>query len=189
MGLRLGIDMDGVIADFNAGWTHHFNAQHGTDLCADDVHSWDCLPELAGLPDMEAFWDWARDLGDGRSVFRHLDPFPGAIEALHGLDAAGHDLVIITAKPDWSIPDTLSWLGDHRVPVREVHIQHDKWRVEADVYLDDSPHVLRDLVRHHPDRHVLRFVRRWNAHLEGTTAVHDWDEVIDAVSRIAEVAA
>lgn len=185
MNLRLGIDMDGVIANFNAGWMHHYNAQHGTDLHAGLVERWDVLPTLTGFPDMDAFWDWARDLGDGKSVFRHLDPFPGAVEALHGLDAAGHDIVIVTAKPDWSVPDTLSWLGDHRIPVREVHIQFEKWRVDADVYLDDAPHVLEDLVRHRPDRHVLRFVRPWNHPVDGTIDVHDWDEVIERVSAIA----
>jgi 5'(3')-deoxyribonucleotidase len=185
MGLRLGIDMDGVIADFNAGWMRHFNAQHGTDLHPDMVDSWHALPGLTGLADMPAFWDWARDLGEGYSIFRHLDPFPGAIESLHALNAAGHDIIIVTAKPDWSVPDTLAWLADHRVPVREVHIRHDKWEVDADVYLDDAPHVLRGYRRHRPDAEILRFVRRWNHPIEGTHDVHGWDDVIDRVTAIA----
>lgn len=115
MGLRLGIDMDGVVADFNGGWMDAFNAERGTSLHPDLVDGWDVLPTLTGFTDMSAFWDWARDLGAGHSVFRHLSPFPGAIQTLQCLVAAGHDVVIITAKPDWSIPDTLSWLGDHRI--------------------------------------------------------------------------
>lgn len=183
--MRLGIDMDGVIANFNAGWMAAHNALHGTELHPGLVDAWDVLPALSGHDDMDAFWTWARDLGEGHSVFRHLDPFPGAIEALHGLHAAGHDIVIITAKPDWSVPDTLSWLGDHRVPLREVHICEEKWRVDADVYVDDAPHVLADYRRHRPDAHVLRFVRPWNTPVQGTVDIHDWDQAIDHITGLA----
>ena len=185
MGLRLGIDMDGVIANFNAGWMRAHNALHGGDLHPGLVERWDILPSLSGFADMDAFWEWARDLGEGHSVFRHLDPFPGAIEALHGLHAAGHDIVIITAKPDWSVPDTLAWLADHRVPVREVHIAEEKHRIDADVYVDDAPHILADYRRHRPDAHIVRFVRPWNTHVEGTHAVEDWDQAIELISAIA----
>lgn len=187
MGLRLGIDMDGVVADFNGGWMDAFNAERGTSLHPDLVDGWDVLPTLTGFTDMSAFWDWARDLGAGHSVFRHLSPFPGAIQTLQRLVATGHDVVIITAKPDWSIPDTLSWLGDHRIQAHEVHFAFDKWKIDCDVYVDDAPHVLEDLVRHRPSRRILRFVRSWNRPLEGTTSVRSWDDVEQAVSKFAQI--
>jgi len=30
--MRLGIDLDGVVANFNAGWMRRYNDEYGTDL-------------------------------------------------------------------------------------------------------------------------------------------------------------
>ena len=35
--LRLGIDLDGVVADFNGGWMRRYNVEHGTSLDPDHV--------------------------------------------------------------------------------------------------------------------------------------------------------
>lgn len=179
MGLRIGIDLDGVVADFNQGWTRAWNDQQGTSLTPADVDGWDVLPTLTGLPSMREFWDWAADLGDGRSLFRDLPTFDGALDAVHALVAAGHDPVVLTAKPRWAVHDTFAWLADVRFPTTEVHIIDDKWQVACDVYIDDAPHVLRDYVRHRPGATVLRFVRGWNDELPGTVAVRGWDDVLD----------
>jgi 5'(3')-deoxyribonucleotidase len=172
--MRLGIDLDGVVADFNAGWMALHAEEHGSDLSPDQVTGWNGLHELGGFAHMGEFWHWARG-GDRRpSIFRHLDPYPGAVETLWALARDGHEVVILTAKPDWAIHDTLHWLADHELPTREVHILDDKWRVECDVYLDDSPHVLPAVVDHRPDATVCRFVRSWNQPVDGAVDVADW---------------
>lgn len=182
MGLRIGIDLDGVVADFNRGWTDAWNAQHGTRLAVDHVDGWDVLPTLTGLPDMGAFWAWARDLGGGRSLFRDLPVFEGAIETIRELARDGHDPVVVTAKPGWAVHDTFAWLSDVGFPTREVHITEEKWEVDCDVYVDDAPHVLEGYLRHRPDRRVLRFVRPWNDPVEGAHDVHSWRDVRTVVS-------
>ena len=166
--------MDGVICDFNAGWMRLHQAEFGSDLHPEMVVAWDNLHELGGFADMRAFWHWARGSAERPSIFRHLEPYPGALETLHELRQARHDIVIVTAKPRWAIPDTLRWLGDHEVPTSEVHVRYRKDTVDCDVYLDDSPLVLPELVRHRPDRLVCRMVRPWNVPVRGTVDVPDW---------------
>lgn len=179
MSLRIGIDLDGVVADFNRGWTSAWNAERGTDIRVEDVDGWDVLPTLTGLPSMGEFWRWARDLGEGRSLFRDLPTFDGAIDAVWSLVRAGHHPVVVTAKPYWAIHDTFAWLSDVRFPTTEVHIIDDKWTVECDVYVDDAPHVLHDYVRHRPQATILRFVRPWNAPVPGTHDVHGWGDILE----------
>lgn len=172
--MRLGIDLDGVVADFNAGWMRLHADEFGSDLDPSLVQGWDDLHEVGGFDHMGHFWRWARG-GDHRpSIFRHLDTFDGAIETLYGLARRGHDVVVLTSKPDWAIPDTLHWLADVAMPTREVHFLDDKWRVECDVYLDDSPTVVPGLVAHRPEATVCRFVRDWNEPVDGAADVDDW---------------
>lgn len=185
MGLRLGIDLDGVVADFNAGWIRRYNDEHQAELTADMVTGWDGLHRLTHFEDMAAFWRWAANEEHLASIFRHLDPYPGAVETIRRLNRAGHDIVIITAKPEWAIHDTFEWLADHRIPTREVHVTHDKWTVACDVYLDDSPHVVPALVEHRgAEATICRFVRAWNAPVEGATDVTSWDEFAAVVDGI-----
>lgn len=173
--MRLGIDLDGVVADFNSGWISQYNTEFGADVAFDAVDAWDGIPSLTHFRHMGEFWEWAQDYG-GHSLFRHLDTYPGAVEALGRLEAAGHDIVIITTKPDWAVHDTFAWIADRRLPTREVHITEDKWQVPCDVYLDDSPYQVDSLHRHRPETAVVRFVRPWNQPVPGTHEVESWDD-------------
>ncbi len=172
--MRLGIDLDGVVANFNAGWMRLHGEEHGTALTPDLVQSWDGLHEVGGFRSMGEFWGWARGGGRRASIFRHLDPYPEAVPTLERLVRAGHEVVILTSKPWWAIHDTYHWIGEHALPTREVHMLDDKWTVACDVYLDDSPLVLPPLAARRPDATVCRFVRAWNDPVPGTVDVWDW---------------
>lgn len=170
--MRLGIDLDGVVADFNGGWTRLYNRDHGTNIEAASVTRWNHIPDLTHFRHMGEFWKWAADL-DGVSLFRHLDTFPGALEALDEL-AQDHEIVIVTTKPAFAVNDTHEWIAEHRIPTIEVHITEDKWEVDCDVFLDDGPHVLPGLVAGRPESLVCRYVRPWNRPVPGAVDVEDW---------------
>ena len=184
--MRLGIDLDGVVANFTQGWMNFYNRDFGTSYVFEDSQNWGDLVDLTHFKDMGEFWEWSSDL-DGHSVFWHLDPFPDAVEALRGLVDAGHEVIILTVKPDFAVEDTYDWIERHRIPVAEIHILEEKWRIECDVYLDDGPHVLPGLVKHRGDRTVCRYVRPWNEPLNGAIDVHDFVEFRDLVDRATAV--
>ena len=179
--MRLGIDLDGVVADFNTGWIVRYNEAFDGDLTPEAVTMWDGPHQLTHFPDMEAFWEWAADFPGG-SLFRHLEPYEGAVEALHKLDSIGHEVVILTTKPEWAIHDTFAWLAEHRIPTREVHITFKKWRTPCDIYLDDAPHNIRRIHRERPEALMCRFVRPWNDPVQGTQDIHTWDEFLQVVA-------
>jgi len=58
--MRLGIDLDGVVANFNAGWMRRYNAEYGTDLKPEMVHSWDAFVPLTRFDTNAEFWEWHR---------------------------------------------------------------------------------------------------------------------------------
>jgi 5'(3')-deoxyribonucleotidase len=181
--LRLGIDLDGVVADFNAGWIAKYNESFGTRLTPDHVDVWDAPTVLTHFTDMGEFWTWARSSGGGASIFRVLEPYHGAVEALGRLQRR-HDVVIVTTKPSFAIHDTYAWIAEYRIPTREVHIVDDKSAVDCDVYLDDADHNLERLLRQRPQARVCRFVRPWNHPHDGAVDVHTWDDFESLVAAI-----
>jgi 5'(3')-deoxyribonucleotidase len=180
--MRLGIDLDGVVANFTSGWMKFYNRQFGTDLVFEDSKKWNDLVDLTHFDDIDQFWEWSSNL-EGRSLFWHLEPFPGAVEALHDLGADGHEIVILTQKPAFAIKDTHDWVRRHAIPSGEIHILDDKWAVDCDVYLDDGPLILPHLVSHRPNRVVCRYVRPWNQPVPGAVDVVDFDEFREVVDR------
>ena len=172
--MRLGIDLDGVVADFNAGWMFRYNADFGTNLQPEMVQSWDAMMDLTTFGSMTEFWRWARN-DQGHGLFYDLPVLPDSLEALGRL-AHDHAIVIITTKPYWAISETYAWIANHRIHTREVHITHRKWEVDCDVYLDDGPHNLESLVARRPDRTVCRFVQPWNEAVEGAIDIGSWRE-------------
>ncbi len=180
--MRLGIDLDGVVADFNAGWMQLHAEEFGSELHPNMVDSWNCLHRLGGFVDMRAFWSWAGPNDHRRSIFRHLTPYPTAVESLRTLAKSGHRIVIVTTKPHWARSDTFSWLADADLPTTEVHVIDHKYEVACDVYLDDAPHVLEELVEHRPGATICRFVRPWNEPVAGTLDVADWGRFIEIVT-------
>lgn len=178
--LRLGIDLDGVVADFNRGWMTRYNTEFEADLTPDLVDRWDGLADLTHFEHMGQFWRWARG-GDGPSIFRDLPLIDGAQAGLEEL-ARNHDIVIITAKPNWAVADTFAWLADARIPTREVHITSKKHEVDCNVYVEDSPHQLKTIVKARPNALVLRFVRAWNRPVPGTHDVESWSELTELIA-------
>jgi len=182
MGMRLGIDLDGVGADFNQGWVSRYNRDFDASLSVDDIVAWDAPIDLTHFSDMGEFWTWARTCGEGKSISRPILPYAGAIEALTELDRAGHHIVVLTTKPDFAVHDTYEWLAEHRMPTTEVHILDDKAAVDCDLYVDDADHNLESLLDAHPSAIVCRYVRPWNKSHPGAVDVEDWQEIERLIS-------
>jgi 5'(3')-deoxyribonucleotidase len=179
----LGIDLDGVVADFTGGWIRLYNEEFGTELTREEVVRWHGVLDITHFASKHEFWTWARR-GDRPSLFATLDPYDGALARLQDL-AAEHEVVIITTKPSWAVHDTYAWIAEHRLPTREIHVTAQKWRVVCDVYLDDNPYQLHDIARNRPHATVCRYVRPWNRPGRDLVDIHDWDEFGDVVYRLS----
>ncbi len=184
----LGVDLDGVCADYNRGFREVVAADKGVD------------PESLPLPSAWGFEAWGLDdeeyarlhrlaVSDKR-MLRHLPAIEGCTEALWRLSDMGVWIRIITHRlyVNWghaaAVTDTVSWLDDHRIPYRDICFLGAKPQVEADAYIDDAPHNITALAE--DGNTVIIFDQLYNQGLDGIRAT-GWSEVeavvVDLASR------
>jgi|TARA_B100001750_G_C15521680_1_gene612091 5'(3')-deoxyribonucleotidase len=182
--MRIGIDLDGVVADFTKGWTSHYKKQFGREIKEEHIVSWGLSKPLTHFEKEEDFWKWAKNLG-GSTIFRHLDTYEESVETLKKLSLDGHNIVIISSKPWWTISDTFLWLGEKEIPTREVHFIEDKWKVDCDIYLDDSPDKLKEYLDKRSEKVIVRFIRPYNKPLKDVKDVTSWKEFYSLVKSLS----
>ena len=180
----LGVDLDGVCADFYRGLRPIAAEWLGVDVAA--------LPERVswGLP------EWRIDEAPGgyealhrfavtqRDLFRSLPPMPGAPAALRRLSGGGIRIRIITHRffikyfHQVAARQTIEWLDHHDVPYWDLCFMQEKAAVGADLYIEDSP---RNVEKLRADGlPTIVFTNSTNEHLSGPRA-DTWAEVVELV--------
>mgnify|MGYP001184376382 CR=1 FL=1 len=146
MGLRIGIDCDGVLRDLITCITDTVKETH---------------PQHADKILESTSWDWEQWLPfwtedeTEKYVFEdnYLDFF-GVVanpikEAAEDWDILkswanrnGHELVLVSAQRPHCIEPTDAWLEECGFDFKEKHYTKDKWSIDVDVLIDDSPEKL-----------------------------------------------
>lgn len=180
----LGVDLDGVVADFHRGLKPVAAEWLGVDpdALADEVGygfpEWNLDP-YGGYEALHRFAVKERDL------FQKLPPIAGAPAVLRRLSALDVRIRIITHRLyiKWfhqeAVSQTVDWLEHHGIPYWDLCFMRDKAAVGADLYIEDSP-VNVALLR---DQGLDVLVLRNSTNLDvPEPGVADWDE-IEAVVR------
>ena len=160
----LGVDLDGVCADYNTAFRHAVARHRGIDPSELTTEvTWD-FGEW-GL-DREGFLAHHHRAVREDGLFRNAPPIEGASEVLWRLSDAGVWIRIITHRlvSNWShkrvVADTVEWLDDARIPYRDICFLGHKPQVEADAYID----ALHDSLRFFAD---YELPDDWRASLAG----------------------
>ncbi len=140
----LGVDLDGVVADFTAGLRPIAAEWLGielADLPADVSYG---FPEWQ-LDQFGGYESLHRYAVKERNLFETLPPLTGAPATLRKLSARGLRIRIITHRLyiPWfhkqAILQTTEWLERHAIPYWDICFMRDKSAVGADLYIEDNP--------------------------------------------------
>lgn len=148
--MKIGFDIDGVLADFNPPYMDLLIEVSGRDLFGPLRHDpayphiW-LYPGAVGYTRAEEDAAWQRIRTEG-TFWRGLSPLYPAddvLRALRALRDAGHDLYFVTSRPGWRAKhQTEEWLEAHGLPGATVLICSDKagamLLLGLDAYIDDK---------------------------------------------------
>ena len=185
----LGVDLDGVCADFYSGLKPIAAEWLGVNIAElPDKVSW-------GLP------EWGVDKAPGgyealhrfavtqRNLFKDLPPMPGAPQALRKLSDADVRIRIITHRMfikyfhRVAAQQTIEWLDSHDIPYWDLCFMKDKAAVGADLYIEDSPDNIEQLRADGND--TIVFSNSTNLHCP-PPRTENWEEVFEIVMRKKE---
>ena len=72
--MRIGVDLDGVVADFTQGWTSQYRKDFGKEIQEKDITEWGLSQPLTHFEEEIDFWNWAKNF-NGYSIFRNLKTY------------------------------------------------------------------------------------------------------------------
>ena len=173
----LGVDLDGVCADYTTAFAQVVAAERGIDVAALTTEvSWD-------------FGEWGLDRDEflrlhrlgvqERHMFRDMPALDGVADALWRLSDAGVWIRIITHRlvTNWGhakiVSDTVEWLDANRIPYRDLCFLGAKPEAQADAYIEDAPHNVAAL--RSGGNTVVVFDQPYNRDLDGPRA-SSWAE-------------
>lgn len=175
----LGVDLDGVVADFYGGLRIIAAEWLGKPLeslpekVSFGLNEWG-LDEVGGYDALHRFAVVQRDL------FRALKPVAGAPASLRRLPAKDIRIRIITHRlyikyfHQEAVRQTTEWLDHYGIPYWDLCFMRDKAAVGADLYIEDSPDNVEKL---RADNHrTIVFSNSTNLHLAGPRA-DNWDQI------------
>jgi 5'(3')-deoxyribonucleotidase len=175
----LGVDLDGVVANFYAGMRPIAAEWLGVSvesLTPDPSYG---LDEW-NLTSAGTYDDLHRFAVTQRNLFRELAPIVGAAAALRRLSQRQIRVRIITHRlfikyfHEEAVQQTVAWLEHHGVPYWDLCFMKDKAAVGADLYIEDSPTNVQALrAEGHP---TIVFTNSTNLGLDEPRA-GTWDDV------------
>jgi beta-phosphoglucomutase-like phosphatase (HAD superfamily) len=182
-GAIIGVDLDGVCADFYGRMREIAAEWFERDIDELPIQVSHGLEEW-GVADEEQYQSLHRFAVTQRALFETMPIIPGARKYLRLLSDEGARIRIITHRlyihhfHRESISQTVDWLDTHAIPYWDLCFMKDKAGVGADIYVEDTPaniHALRA-----KGLYTICFVNSTNSDLDPPRAT-SWAEVYELV--------
>ncbi|HWO72726.1 MAG TPA: 5'-nucleotidase [Dehalococcoidia bacterium] len=182
-GLILGVDLDGVCADFY-GRMREIAAEWFERPLEELTQSPSYSLKEWGVESQDQYESLHRFAVTQRALFKTSPLIPGARRYLRLLSDEGVRIRIITHRlfihffHREAVSQTVDWLDAHGIPYWDLCFMKDKEQVGADIYIDDSPDNVKAL--RSKGLYTICFLNSTNRDL-GPPAAASWQEVYELV--------
>lgn len=177
--MLLGCDIDGVVADFTGAVGEWVERTYGYKPI-DPIDCWDWFLQY---PDGKMVWRsvWNRGVRD-EGLLLQCKPVDGALEGIQSLLDSGVDVEFVTHRhgdDEAIVEDTFQWLDWCGFGDLPVHFLENKWELGADIYVDDKPATIAELL--HLGHNAALFTQPWNVN-EPLPRVDSWNALVWALT-------
>ena len=144
--MRIGIDCDGVLRDFIPDVISQIkktHPQHSDKILVPNSWDWETWLPFWTEDETEKYIfedHYEKLFGPEANVIPSvLEDWPKLKE---WAKENGHKLVLVSAQREHCVEPTDAWLEEHGFDFKEKHYTKEKWSVDVDVLIDDSPEKL-----------------------------------------------
>ena len=178
--MKLGFDIDGIVADMGLTMVEHINSTFGLNYTV-DVFVNHQIFDNTYVDDPEENKKIAASIYDNviynDDTLLELKPYEDAVEAIRKLSRHGHSIHFITARSKGQHDVTVSWIRKNVIPFTTIHsVGKDGHRgnvvskgqqartLNLDFFIDDDPANLPDFYRYKNRwrKGIALFTRPWN---------------------------
>jgi len=188
--MRIAVDVDGVLADHVKAVLERLSEEYSDfDRTRASMTHWD-----EDLPSIDTSLKTEIERAESDSDFvREMKPIEGAIEGTNLLADHGHELVIVTARPEENLSATHDWLDALGIPHNREESKSTNGQLktiaDAAVLIDDFPGHVEDFAE--SGKYGIIFKQPWNkdqlSELQQSPrifAAESWDEIPGIIESI-----
>jgi len=196
--MRIALDIDGVLADLTGAVVRRVNDRYGLYLRAQDIVKYRFINNLTDGDFRKRAAGFIKSL----DLFDHLEPIPGAAQAVALLQDEGHEVYALTARsgdgfscntPAQVRIQTMKWLAREGMAVNGLVFTPKKNKPAAAktcaVFVDDHLPTVIAAARANKGQRALLFDQPWNQDdklPENVERVKGWDEIVAIIRERAE---
>ena len=188
--MKIALDVDGVLADHVGAVLRKLSEEYPSfDRTRESMTHW-----AEDLPSIDSDLKLEIERAESEPDFiRNMEPVDGAVEITSTLANRGHELIIVTARPESSLSATHEWLESVGIPHRQEESKFTNGEMKtpetAEVLIDDYPGHIESFTE--DEKFAILFEQPWNrdqaTELEESTQIFvakSWDEIPELVTSI-----
>lgn len=180
--MRIGLDLDGVVANFNEAASHTYNEKFGYGFDPFQVPpSWNWREDQVKPEHVK--WFWGLNIKE-HFFYKKVEPFEGAQDFVRSLLGIG-DVVVLTSRPRDAWQDTIEWWFLYGFPaVNGFNFfakGGDKWQVPTNVIIEDNVEYALEY-QDKTNAGIILYDWPYNRHIDvGRSRVHNYTEALNTV--------